>query len=68
MLWVTADKPQDVAQIAFIHANQMITPCIIQPGHLPSGLAVAVDAMFRSPPVISWAEMPALKRLITDNR
>ena len=24
MLWVSADKPQDVAQIAFIHANQMI--------------------------------------------
>ena len=46
MLWVTADKPQDVAQIALIHANQIITPCIIQPGHLPSGLAVAVDAMF----------------------
>ena len=36
----------EIAQIAFIHANQMITPCIIQPGHLPSGLAVAVDAMF----------------------
>ena len=35
MLWVSADKPQDVAQIAFIHANQMIIPCIIQPGHLP---------------------------------
>ena len=46
MLWVSADKPQDVAQIAFIHANQMIIPCIIQSGHLPGGLAVAVDAMF----------------------
>ena len=41
-----ADKPQNVTQIAFIHANQMIIPCIIQPGHLPGGLAVAVDAMF----------------------
>ena len=39
MLWVTADKPQNVTQIAFIHANQMIIPCIIQPGHLPGGLA-----------------------------
>ena len=46
MLWVSADKPQDVAQITFVHANQMIIPCIIQPGHLPGGLAVAVDAMF----------------------
>ena len=43
--WVSADKPQDVAQITFVHANQMIIPCIIQPGHLPGGLAVAVDAM-----------------------
>lgn len=42
----SADKPQDVAQITFVHANQMIIPCIIQPGHLPGGLAVAVDAMF----------------------
>ena len=24
MLWVSADKPQDVAQITFVHANQMI--------------------------------------------
>ena len=40
MLWVTADKPQNVTQIAFIHANQMIIPCIIQPSHLPGGLAV----------------------------
>ena len=39
MLWVSADKPQDVAQITFVHANQMIIPCIIQPGHLPGGLA-----------------------------